>query len=180
TPNNKAIFNVPIRTVTINHQRNSATYGAGGAITAGSIAEEEYKELVTKTKILTRKQQHFQLLETLALIHGEYILLEEHMERLKQSANYFQIPINITEIRNKLRKMATQYAIGEWRVRLTVSKQGQMKLSQQPLTPIKNTRITLAKKAINKEDVFHYHKTTIRNIYDQHKVNDDYFDVLLW
>ena len=180
TPNNKAIFNVSIRTVTINHQRNLATYGAGGAITTNSNAKEEYEELVTKTKILQRQQQCFQLLETLALINGQYIVLEEHMERLTQSASYFDFPVNIHEIRKKLQETAIKYAIGEWRVRLTVSKQGKVELSQQPLSSIKNTRIALAEKPIDKEDIFHYHKTTLRTIYTQHKMNDDYFDVLLW
>src|SRR5699024_2419941 len=44
TPTNEAIFNVPIRTVTIDKERQLASYHAGGAITKYSKPKEEYQE----------------------------------------------------------------------------------------------------------------------------------------
>ena len=180
TPNKEAIFNVPIRTVTIDRKRNRATYGAGGAITAHSNVKEEYEEMLAKTNVLELQQENFQLLETIALMNGEYLVLDEHMERLLQSANYFRFPINIHEVKNQLQEVAQTKTQGEWRVRLTVSEQGKIEISYQLLSQIDNSRIRLAEKPIDKENLFHYHKTTNRTIYDQHKPGDDFFDVLLW
>src|SRR5699024_7354815 len=47
TPNKEAIFNVPIRTVWIDHLQQKAFYGAGGAITKNSDMQEEYEEFMT-------------------------------------------------------------------------------------------------------------------------------------
>src|SRR5699024_11214753 len=55
TPQQEAIFNVPIRTVTVNHETGLATYNAGGAITKESTKEDEYEEVLAKKKILTKK-----------------------------------------------------------------------------------------------------------------------------
>src|SRR5699024_4462971 len=46
TPEKRATFNVPIRTVYINNETNEAKYGVGGAITIDSTKEEEYKEIL--------------------------------------------------------------------------------------------------------------------------------------
>src|SRR5699024_11786544 len=81
TPTYEAIFNVPIRTVTIDSNQHVASYSAGGAITKYSKPEEEYEELLTKTKILSKQEYDFELLETIGLIDGQYIVLEEHLRR---------------------------------------------------------------------------------------------------
>src|SRR5690625_8032646 len=65
TPEKEAIFNVPIRTVMINQKEKRAEYGVGGAITAKSNVDDEYKEVLTKAEILHVKENEFQLLETL-------------------------------------------------------------------------------------------------------------------
>src|SRR5699024_8725560 len=76
TPDSEAIFNVPIRTVTIDTETNIASYGAGGAITAQSTMEDEYEEVFTKTKILSYVEQPFELLETFGLYDGAYIVFD--------------------------------------------------------------------------------------------------------
>lgn len=181
TPNREALFNVPIRTVTIEPNKQRATYGAGGAITVNSHVEEEYEEIMTKTKVLERVEPYFELLETIALVDGTYIVLEEHMTRLQQSASYFQFDVQMDEIRAKLVQIATQHDKGTWRVRLTVSTQGHIHTTCQPLGYIERVRVALAQKPIDSENVFHYHKTTNRELYHQHKIDDpDIFDILLW
>lgn len=181
TPNREAIFNVPIRTVTIDHEKEQATYGAGGAITANSSVEEEYEEMLTKTKVLTLEEPTFELLETIGLLDGKLIVLEEHLIRLKRSAAYFQYNVEIDNVRKKLLQVAEQYNEEAWRVRLTVAKRGNIDIVCQPMQHMKQARVALAKKPIDRENHFHYHKTTNRVIYDQHKVEDPHiFDVLLW
>src|SRR5699024_3325213 len=80
TPNKKAMFNVPIRTVTINNLNKVAQYGVGGAITEDSTKEEENNEILIKSKLLLEKQKEFELLETIGLFEGEYFLLDDHLQ----------------------------------------------------------------------------------------------------
>src|SRR5699024_4372154 len=81
TPEQEAVFNVPIRTVMIDHKTNIAQYGAGGGITWNSDNDEEYKEVLTKTKVLQGERPDFHLLETIGCYQGEYLVLKEHMKR---------------------------------------------------------------------------------------------------
>lgn len=180
TPNRKAIFNVPIRTVTVNRKNNKATYGAGGAITAESNIEEEYQEMLTKTKVLEKEEQDFKLLETIGLIDGTFIVLQEHLTRLQQSAIYFQYPLQMNAIKAKLHTLAKQHPSGRWRVRLTVSKTGEVTIEYEAMEKLKKNRVALAQEAIQSNNIFHYHKTTNRCMYDRHGFHDDLFDVLLW
>src|SRR6185312_8581993 len=80
-PNGDADFNVAIRTMAVDAENGAATFGVGGGITWGSTADGEYEEAVLKAKFLTHRRPEFELLETLALVEGEYALLERHLDR---------------------------------------------------------------------------------------------------
>lgn len=182
TPKKKAIFNVPIRTVVVDNKLEKATYGVGGAITENSTVQEEFNEIKTKAKILQKKQPTFELLETLGLINGKYIVFDNHINRLKRSAIYFNFNINLDDIKKALLLKSEEYARGDWRVRLLVSKNGSFTIEVHPLNHIgENLYVKLAEKPLQKNNPFLYHKTTYRDIYDQFKMTDDqFFDVLLW
>ena len=60
TPNKEAIFNVPIRTVLIDHHSGEAVYGVGGGITWDSTSEGEYHEILAKAKVLNEVPSEFQ------------------------------------------------------------------------------------------------------------------------
>ena len=93
TPNQEAIFNVPIRTVVMN-QTGKAVYGVGGGITWDSTVEGEYHEILAKASLLEEERPEFYLLESILLEDGEFYLLEEHLNRLQSSAQYFNFPIS--------------------------------------------------------------------------------------
>src|SRR5699024_4271131 len=179
TPTNEAIFNVPIRTVTIDSKQHVASYSAGGAITKYSKPEEEYEELLTKTKILSKQEYDFELLETIGLIDGEYIVLEEHLTRLTASATYFDIPVSRKDVLEKLNAFANAHPSGSWRIRITLSKTGKLHLDYRKMNHLHHITVGVANNPINKEDIFHYHKTTNRMIYTQHE-KAHLFDVILW
>src|SRR5690625_1895892 len=181
TPQQNAIFNVPIRTVVINKRTKQAYYGAGGAITKRSTIEEEYNELMTKTKVLHQDTKSFQLLETLCLKNGKYLVFNEHLQRLKKSATYFNYPIQIDQIRMKLLRYQDKYQKGNWRVRLTVDQTGHPTVKVTNLSDLTNNYVKLAKKPIDRENIFLYHKTTHRSIYEKHQdKTEKLFDILLW
>ena len=83
TPEKNAIFNVPIRTVIIDKEKETAHYGVGGGITWDSTSEGEFQELYTKAEVLTAKRPELQLLESLKLEDGKFPLLSYHLERLE-------------------------------------------------------------------------------------------------
>lgn len=180
TPLRQAIFNVPIRTVIIDQSTNKAKFSAGGAITFYSNPTEEYAEILTKAKVL-EIQQPFQLLETFGLKDGEFIVFHEHMKRLKNSALYFNFHIDISTICENLLSIKNNYRNGDYRVRLTVEKTGNYNIEISELNPADNRFVKLAKNPIDKNNIFHYHKTTNRFIYEKHMIDtNEVFDVLLW
>lgn len=182
TPNQEAIFNVPIRTAVIDTQTNEAIYGVGGGITLESVAEDEYKEVLTKTAILHTKQPDYQLLESLRLEDGHYFLFDEHMRRLKQSAIYFNVNLDMKKIKQSLHSFADVHPKDTYKIRLMVNRNGDYIIEGNRINDNKNLQPTIVKLAmdsIDKEDVFHYHKTTYREIYEKHHSTET-FDVLLW
>lgn len=139
TPNKEAVFNVAIRTLSLDLAAGTASYGAGGALTNQAKAEEEFAELLTKTQVLRLQPYNFSLLETLRLEAGQLVLLKEHLERLSASARYFNYPLNLTLLEQQLQLLAEKLAKGSWRVRLTLASNGRFNLSCTALSPVKPT-----------------------------------------
>lgn len=52
SPERQALFNVAIRTVVVDRERETAVYGVGSGIVWDSDAQEEYEECLLKTKVL--------------------------------------------------------------------------------------------------------------------------------
>lgn len=183
SPKNEAIFNVPIRTVTIDHESGNATYGVGGGVTWDSTSHGEYDEILTKAALLKRKQPNFQLLESFGLADGNYTVLENHLERLNKSAHYFDYTIDIPAIRNQLMWYASTYSGGKWKIRLLVEKDGQYHCEAKQIfdNPKGKVACTLTNEPVSSDDTFLYHKTTNRSVYEKAKANHpDVYDVLLW
>ncbi|MGE8077609.1 aminodeoxychorismate synthase component I [Peribacillus loiseleuriae] len=183
SPNHEATFNVPIRTVVIDSQEGTAHYGVGGGITWDSSFTEEYDEAFLKAALLTTETPDFELLESLKLENGQYVLLENHLKRLSNSAKYFGISLSIPTIEAALEKFANRHETSSKKVRLLVSNTGKFTIEAEDLLPYPDEicNVALAKKSVSSNDLFLYHKTTNRTIYQIHKDQyPTYFDVLLW
>ncbi len=105
-PGGDCIFNVAIRTVVIDTETNVATFGVGGGVTIDSTAEREYEECLVKSRFLYTTPIEFQLFESLLLEDGEYFLLERHIERLRDSAEFFGFEFREDEIAAALKRVA--------------------------------------------------------------------------
>jgi para-aminobenzoate synthetase / 4-amino-4-deoxychorismate lyase len=183
TPNKEAIFNVPIRTVLIDHQTGSAVYGVGGGVTWDSTSEGEYHEILAKAKLLEEIPADFQLLETLLLENGDYFLLEEHVLRLVNSARYFDFSFDEKRINLSLQKYRASNQNGLIKVRLLLAKDGEITIEGHPITQQDTLlKVTLAESPVDKLNTFLYHKTTKREIYTkfQKQIPPQAFDILLW
>src|SRR5690625_7636697 len=88
-------------------------FGVGGAITKDSNKKEEYEEVLTKAKLLTKQPVDFQLLETFGLMDGHYLVFDNHLKRLQNSAAYFDFAIDIEAIKSALQKKARTYRSGQ-------------------------------------------------------------------
>ena len=182
TPNKEAIFNVPIRTVVIEQQSGKAIYGVGGGITWDSTGEGEYQEILTKASVLKENRPEFQLLESLLLNEGEYFLMEEHVNRLENSAKYFGFPFDSEDVIKTLSIFASQNHLGVLKVRLLLEKNGEMSIEGQPIAQLKTPlKVKLADEPLEGNNLFLYHKTTNREIYNRFQRKfPNVFDVLLW
>ena len=180
TPEGHAIFNVPIRTVLLNKNNGELTYGVGGGITTRSSAGAEYDEALTKSAVLNYKLPRFELLETMKIEDGKIFLLEEHLNRIKQSSYYFNWPFPEKQIRKKLSDLAKKYHQGTYKIRLLLNNKGAITYHIEQLDSRKQVgKVALAAHPINKASIFHYHKTTYRTIYNDLKIAS-YYDTLLW
>jgi para-aminobenzoate synthetase/4-amino-4-deoxychorismate lyase len=186
-PGGDFLLNVAIRTII--QRGETCEMGIGSGIVADSDPHSELKETLLKGSFLKMTPVDFQLLETFAYQKDRgYLFLDEHLTRMQNSAAYFGWKFDQPCIRKSLINMAEEHIEHELqskcaRVRLLVSISGELhiewaSLDSVAITPIK---LLLAKRQTNSDDVFLYHKTTKRELYDQdlHQVRKaGYFDVL--
>jgi para-aminobenzoate synthetase/4-amino-4-deoxychorismate lyase len=169
-PGRKAQFNVAIRTVTVDRQRSEAEYGVGGGIVWDSTAEGEYDEALLKARIITQKHPAFDLFETLRWTPTEgYFLLERHLSRLGDSAAYFGFPFDRGKTSSHLADLAGSFPPTPLRVRLLLKPDGSLNYQTAPLpgTPSLPLRVKLASAPLNSDDIFLFHKTTHRDVYEK-------------
>ena len=180
-----AQFSVAIRTAVVDRSSGQVEYGSGGGIVWDSASKDEYTEALLKARVLTEQRPAFSLLETIRWTREDaYFLLEYHLLRLAASAEYFGYPMDSSRIRQRLLEQAAEFGREPRRVRLLVARTGAIEIQADRLSEKESNRplrIALAREPVNSADVFLYHKTTNRLIYekarDSRPVCDD---VLLW
>ncbi len=162
-PNGRRIFNVAIRTIQL-HQ-GKAIYGVGGGITWDSTWESEYREVHQKSAVLYRKQARFQLITTGKISQKSLLFEEQHLERLTKASRYFAYPFDSKDLRQKIEIECQACASHQdYRLRISLSKSGEIELSRQILTPL-SPSFCQAKLCLQKADLqqaFTYFKTTHR------------------
>ena len=181
-PGRRAQFNVAIRTVMIDKRRETAEYGVGGGIVWGSEVEGEYEECQTKARILTERRPLFQLLESILWTpENGFFLLNEHLIRLSDSAEYFGFFLDQMQVRRKLSHFSYSLEVEPQKVRLLLRRDGAVYLETQPIDRPTPAEVALAAEPIDDSDVFLYHKTTQRKVYERARERQPgYDDVLLW
>jgi para-aminobenzoate synthetase/4-amino-4-deoxychorismate lyase len=165
-----ARFSVAIRTVQIDHHTQEAVYGTGGGVVWDSQAKAEYAECRDKAEVLFEARPPFRLMETIRWQReGGYFLLEEHVERLAESAEYFDIPFQHAELRRRLTECERELTDEAHTVRAHLSENGRIDVETEVLhCPLSSEtwRVALANHPTDERDCFLYHKTTNRRVYD--------------
>lgn len=159
-------FNIPIRTITINKTNNNGEMGIGSGIVWDSNATEEFEEAKLKSYFLTNPANYFELIETMLIEDGEIFLLENHINRLRKSAEYFLFSFD----ESKLRELLYTIVVGlnhknKFKLRMLLTKWGELKYSLEQITDSKiNGRIVISDKRIDSTNKFQYFKTTNREL----------------
>jgi len=165
-PQKKAVFNVPIRTVSINS--NHGEMGVGSGIVYDSQHKKEFQECKLKAQFLVNKYKPFQLLETI-LWDEEYKLLDAHLHRLKNSAEYFNYCFDNDNVLSKLRNLENNLNKGErYKIRLLINKIGKCEVEYSVIKKNNSSSkyTTISEHKTDPLDIFLYHKTTNRKLYD--------------
>ena len=168
-PQRKAQFSIAIRTASIDTATGSAQYGVGGGIVWDSCVNEEYQELRTKRRVLDVQRQEFALLETMRWQGGDgVLLLEAHLNRLRNSARYFAYPYDEKSVREALERIKPSLGDEPRRLRLLLDKTGAIAIEHHTLPAGDQPQaLMLAVLQVDSSNPMLYHKTTQRSIYDE-------------
>jgi para-aminobenzoate synthetase / 4-amino-4-deoxychorismate lyase len=180
----QSVFNVAIRTLELEQERG--VMGVGSGIVIDSNPADEWRECLLKAQFLSnptdpgarRGAGSFSLVETL-LWNGEFPLLELHLDRLEDSADYFAFPFNRARVRTALRPPESIGAPGSdsrtWesaiprKVRLLLHRDGSIEVTSEPIaapTP-QPLRVRISPNLIDPANPMYFHKTTHRPVYRQ-------------
>ncbi len=181
-PDRRAQFNVAIRTVVVDKVTKLAEYGVGGGIVWDSRKDDEYEECQTKARVLSDRRPDFKLLESILWTPDiGYYLLDEHLQRLDESGKYFGFTVDLDAIRIELEFSTGSFLPCPLKVRVQVSKPGEIEINSIPVESQETVSLALAGEPINSGEIFLYHKTTHRQVYERAFIGlPDCEDVLLW
>lgn len=169
SPDGRALFNVAIRTAVVARDA-VGEMGIGSGVVFDSQGPKEYDECLLKMKFLTDPVKPFELIETMLFEPGNgFALIERHIERLKTSARYFAFPCDEAAVRRALQE-AVAGKSERLRARLLLSEAGSITVTATPLPPPDPdavTRFVVSETRLNSADIFLFHKTTRRELYDR-------------
>jgi len=194
SPDGDFRLSVPIRTLVLNASKDTEAsdvaslpktdgrYSIGSGVVADSKIDLEYEECLLKGKFLNQSTKPFSLIETMLLQDGKYRFLDRHMKRLEESAAFFDFKLNAETISEQLEHIRSlNDSNSSLRVRLLVDKAGTSsvttkkvrdqpriwslnELPQMNSEPLETVTVTNGK--VYSEDIFLFHKTTNRDLYD--------------
>jgi para-aminobenzoate synthetase/4-amino-4-deoxychorismate lyase len=165
----RSVFNVAIRTLELDGERG--TMGVGSGIVIDSDTAEKFRECHLKAAFLTHSAEPFSLVETLLWQDG-YPLIELHLDRLEDSAEYFDYPCDRNQIKAALLEYAAAFADRKPRkVRLLLGCEGSLHLTNEILPErasggdVQPGRVCIASQRTDPRDRMLFHKTTHRPLY---------------
>ena len=178
-PGRQAQFNVAIRTAWVDNRTGTARYGAGGGIVWDSDPQEEHRELVSKTQILSgvAASEEFELFETMAWSANDGASnLDLHFKRMARSAKYFGMPFDPARATAAMAQAAATCgrasAATRFRLRLSLAGDGAHTAILQPLPSQTDGSqpVAVAPSPVSSQDPTLAHKTNQRQVYKRARV----------
>lgn len=164
----KFIFNVPIRTIEIDRRSNEGQLGLGSGVVWESNPGKEYDEVKLKGEFLTNPAGYFELFESMLIENCSVFLLNYHLERLRESADFFLFDHDEKKFLKYLETILKNCATGiKYKVRISLDKWGSYNHTVSELTETSSDiDICISEKRISSSEKFLYFKTTNRKFYD--------------
>ena len=168
SPGGDIAFNVAIRTVCIDRETGISEFGVGSGITCDSSSDGEYKECLTKARMLADRQPAFDLFETLRYDgKNGFFLLNRHIGRIEASARYFGFVFDRSSVLSALEKAVSSLDTPH-RVRLVLSRRGCVQAETASLKNTSQNRVLSSRISplpVDSRDPLLFHKTTRREPY---------------
>ncbi|HZZ66277.1 MAG TPA: chorismate-binding protein [Candidatus Baltobacteraceae bacterium] len=160
SPRGEGWWNVPIRTLQIDVHRGRARYDAGGGIVSDSSAQQEWEEILLKSRVLLPATRSFALLETFCA-DGEHA--GDHLTRLHASASAFGIQVDDTALSTRLHECSDEHRL----IRLRAGSDGVAVRAEPFEAPAQPVDICLSQFRIQSDDPFLRYKTAWRPAHDR-------------
>ena len=169
-PGGNCIFNVPIRTLLLEHARGRASYSVGSGVVADSEGISEYLECLLKARVIENTPPDFGLFETLLWSSKTgFDDLREHWQRLEASSRYFCIPFDRVAAESLLQRESGNWG-SDMRVRLNLHADGNLRVDAARYRRSgASVSLKMADEPVDKDDIFLRHKTTWRGVYDRER-----------
>ena len=168
-------LSVPIRTLTLSLSGEGCLY-VGSGIVADSYAAAEFQECQLKSAFIHTKTPDFAILESMCMDEtGQINRLEQHLQRLQNSAEYFEYPFNqqnaLAMIKDHMTVLTTEtLKAAPHKIRLLLGRSGSLALTSEAITKHPDSdqplKVCFAKAPTDRKNPFLYHKTTHRSQYD--------------
>lgn len=169
SPDRRAVFSVPIRTLQKNGPGTKWQYRVGSGIVWDSQPMAEWNECGQKCAFLVKRAVDFRLFESLLFSKGRFFYLHGHRQRLFDSACYFDFPLTadawrrtIDIVEKKLQPLKVPA-----KVRIFCDKGGSLSWDHELLTAVGKPTAELSGTPIDPANPFLFHKTTARSWYEK-------------
>jgi para-aminobenzoate synthetase/4-amino-4-deoxychorismate lyase len=170
SPCGDAVFNVAIRTAWWQKEFDHTKFGVGCGIIWDSVPTDEFHELDAKARILSQPSPDFHLFETMKVTDQGVLRLPTHLDRLEESARYWNFIFNRASAEHYLTQVLSEIDRSQGaRLRLTLDRNGVLSHAFAPLPvndpPATPVQLKLVTTPISSADPFLSHKTSHRAAY---------------
>jgi para-aminobenzoate synthetase / 4-amino-4-deoxychorismate lyase len=184
TPENNGYFNVSIRTL-MQTGKNSYELGLGGGVLVDSQSQDEYKECLLKGRFAKKINEGFTIFESILFDGKECVNLDRHLDRQEKSCRYFGFPFDRFEAQERLRMFLRGAPNKPVKIKLSVTVTGVLQLDAASVgLPHEGPLIVgISEQRTNSRDLFLYHKTSHRHLYDNEgriAARNDIYDILFF
>jgi para-aminobenzoate synthetase/4-amino-4-deoxychorismate lyase len=171
SPQKRAVFSVPIRTLQRRSSSKTWRYRVGSGIVADSSPESEWKECDTKCRLLVQHEKNgFELIESF-LWNKRLHYKSLHRQRLQRSAEQLGFSFDIHRYNHCISSIYSALrAHPPAKVRILLNRNGTIQWEWTPLSlaaPRQRPRVVLADTPVDEREQLLFHKTTHRPWYDQ-------------
>ncbi len=165
-PKQTAKMSVPIRTLELT--KTQGKMGIGSGVLFDSDPQAEYQENLLKAQFLFEPPIPFELLETMYW-DQKIFHFEDHLSRLKHSADYFNWELDRIALLAFLKKETSLIKEpGPVRLRLLMQEHGAFRLEVHPIRALRKPLIKISSEKTDSRDLFYFHKTTHRPLYQKY------------